>query len=507
MPSHGATVAGGRWRTAGTVRVGDVEFAYLEADGGRAAGAVPPRLPGHRPHVAPPAARAGRRRLPRRRAVHPWLRADRRPRRRPVPDRRAGRRRQRAPRRARRRRRRRRSSVTTGARSAAYGAAVHEPDRWARVVGAGRAAGRRAGHGVRSTNLDQLQRSWYMFLFQHPLADLVVPADDFAFDRPAVGAVVARLRADAADDVAHVRQALAEPATLPAALGYYRATVGNGPRDPRSTSCQAATAADPAAADAVPPRSRRRLRRRRGAPRRARGEARSATTTSRSRSSTAAGTSCTSSGPTSSTTGSWSSSRDGRVRRCPTASSSSSRRSARRAGWSPRCCRARRPRRRHGLHAGRSRRSRRRRRRARRTTSRVSWHHDDRDGADPDARGRRRGDRAHGRLVAGRLAADHRASPTSAPTCRRCARVRLAERRPRPRRRAARAVRGRPAASRGASSWPSCEDDIEAMFARGWTDGLPVVPPTEERVLRDARRARPRPADESWRPCRPTSST
>jgi hypothetical protein len=27
------------------------------------------------------------------------------------------------------------------------------------------------------------------------------------------------------------------------------------------------------------------------------------------------------------------------------------------------------------------------------------------------------------------------------------------------------------------------EDDIEVMFARGWTDGLPVVPPTEERVL------------------------
>ena len=28
------------------------------------------------------------------------------------------------------------------------------------------------------------------------------------------------------------------------------------------------------------------------------------------------------------------------------------------------------------------------------------------------------------------------------------------------------------------------EDDLEAMFTRGWTDGLPVVPPTEERVLR-----------------------
>lgn len=28
------------------------------------------------------------------------------------------------------------------------------------------------------------------------------------------------------------------------------------------------------------------------------------------------------------------------------------------------------------------------------------------------------------------------------------------------------------------------EDDLELMYQRGWTDGLPVVPPTEERVLR-----------------------
>jgi len=27
------------------------------------------------------------------------------------------------------------------------------------------------------------------------------------------------------------------------------------------------------------------------------------------------------------------------------------------------------------------------------------------------------------------------------------------------------------------------EDEIEAMFARGWSDGLPLVPPTEARVL------------------------
>jgi hypothetical protein len=30
----------------------------------------------------------------------------------------------------------------------------------------------------------------------------------------------------------------------------------------------------------------------------------------------------------------------------------------------------------------------------------------------------------------------------------------------------------------------SGEDEIEAMFDRGWSDGLPLVPPTEERVLR-----------------------
>ena len=30
----------------------------------------------------------------------------------------------------------------------------------------------------------------------------------------------------------------------------------------------------------------------------------------------------------------------------------------------------------------------------------------------------------------------------------------------------------------------SAEDEFEAMYARGWTDGLPVIPPTRERVLK-----------------------
>jgi pimeloyl-ACP methyl ester carboxylesterase len=71
---------------------------------------------------------------------------------------------------------------------------------------------------------DQLRRSWYMFFFQHPLAEMAVPADDLAF--------VDRLWADwspgydAAADLPAVKDALRDPANLGAAIGYYRATFG-----------------------------------------------------------------------------------------------------------------------------------------------------------------------------------------------------------------------------------------------------------------------------------------
>ena len=42
---------------------------------------------------------------------------------------------------------------------------------------------------------------------------------------------------------------------------------------------------------------------------------------------------------------------------------------------------------------------------------------------------------------------------------------------------------GSPVVSRTVE-FADAEDEFEAMFARGWTDGLPVVPPTCERVLR-----------------------
>lgn len=72
---------------------------------------------------------------------------------------------------------------------------------------------------------DQLRRSWYMFFFQHPLAEIAVPLDDLAF--------IDRLWADwspgydASGDLPAVKDALRDPANLSAAIGYYRATLSN----------------------------------------------------------------------------------------------------------------------------------------------------------------------------------------------------------------------------------------------------------------------------------------
>jgi pimeloyl-ACP methyl ester carboxylesterase len=82
-----------------------------------------------------------------------------------------------------------------------------------------------------------------MFFFQHGLADVVVPMDDLAF--------IERLWRDwspghePADDLDHVRRALGTPENLAAALGYYRATLGDGPRDPALDAAQSATGAMP----------------------------------------------------------------------------------------------------------------------------------------------------------------------------------------------------------------------------------------------------------------------
>jgi pimeloyl-ACP methyl ester carboxylesterase len=78
-----------------------------------------------------------------------------------------------------------------------------------------------------------------MFFFQHGLSDMVVPAGDFAF----IDMIWADWSPgyDAAEDLAHVKDALRNPANLAAALGYYRATLGDGHVDPGLAELQAAT--------------------------------------------------------------------------------------------------------------------------------------------------------------------------------------------------------------------------------------------------------------------------
>jgi pimeloyl-ACP methyl ester carboxylesterase len=118
--------------------------------------------------------------------------------------------------------------------TAAYVAANHEPERWRRVVTmAVPPAGAVAGGFL---TYAQLKRSWYMFFFQHGLADVVVGMDDLAF----LDGLWADWSPgyDAAEDLAHVKDSLRDPANLAAALGYYRATLGNIGVDPALASVQ-----------------------------------------------------------------------------------------------------------------------------------------------------------------------------------------------------------------------------------------------------------------------------
>lgn len=124
-----------------------------------------------------------------------------------------------------------------------HGAAVLEPNRWRRVVTMAVPPGNALALGF-LTNLNQVQKSWYMFFFLHGLADIVVPANDLEF--------IDRLWSqwspgyDATEDLLFVKAALRDPANLAAALGYYRATLGNGKRDERYEVAQNAAQVVPA---------------------------------------------------------------------------------------------------------------------------------------------------------------------------------------------------------------------------------------------------------------------
>jgi pimeloyl-ACP methyl ester carboxylesterase len=106
----------------------------------------------------------------------------------------------------------------------AYGAAALAPGRWRRLVTLGVPPA--ALDPLLFSDFGQLKRFWYMFMFRDPagLAESVVAADGMSF--------IDQLWRewspgfDAGEHLALVKQALAGPANLAAAIGYYRA---NGP--------------------------------------------------------------------------------------------------------------------------------------------------------------------------------------------------------------------------------------------------------------------------------------
>jgi pimeloyl-ACP methyl ester carboxylesterase len=119
---------------------------------------------------------------------------------------------------------------------AAYGAAAFQPERWRRMVTAAVAPQASIADGF--FRFDQLRRSWYVFFFQTALAEHAVSLNGYAF--------IDRLWADWSPgfdgswDAARVKEAIASPEHLRAAIGYYRAMFAGPPDDPGAAAAQSA---------------------------------------------------------------------------------------------------------------------------------------------------------------------------------------------------------------------------------------------------------------------------
>jgi pimeloyl-ACP methyl ester carboxylesterase len=121
---------------------------------------------------------------------------------------------------------------------AAYVAVGHRPDRFTRLVALS-VPHQGALMARFLTTPAQLKRSWYIFFFQTPLADLIVPGDDFA--------VIDMLWHDwspglipDAGFMRALKDTLGAPGSTAAAIAYYRSMLGTTPGDPSLSDVQAA---------------------------------------------------------------------------------------------------------------------------------------------------------------------------------------------------------------------------------------------------------------------------
>jgi pimeloyl-ACP methyl ester carboxylesterase len=110
----------------------------------------------------------------------------------------------------------------------AYAAVAHQPDRWRRAVTA--AVPPTGSIGMSLFTYAQLQRSWYMFFFLSPMAEIALPLDDYAF----IDGLWADWSPgyDASFDVARVKESIGDPEHIAAAIGYYRAMFDPALADP-----------------------------------------------------------------------------------------------------------------------------------------------------------------------------------------------------------------------------------------------------------------------------------
>lgn len=127
--------------------------------------------------------------------------------------------------------------------TAAYAAALIAPEKVAAVVGVAVPYGPGLAQAM-VVDPAQQRRSWYVFYFQTPLAEMAVPLNDFVF--------IDHLWRDwspgwdyPAHMIASVKKTLAEPGVLEAALGYYRSPFAGMPDDPEAAVIQGRIGSEP----------------------------------------------------------------------------------------------------------------------------------------------------------------------------------------------------------------------------------------------------------------------
>jgi pimeloyl-ACP methyl ester carboxylesterase len=121
---------------------------------------------------------------------------------------------------------------------AAYVAVGHRPERFSKLV-AMAVMHQGALMAKFLSTPEQLKRSWYMFFFQTPFAEMVVPADDFAL----VDMLWRDWSPGHQPDAAFMRalkETLGAPGSTEAAIAYYRSMLGSIPGDPALDAVQGA---------------------------------------------------------------------------------------------------------------------------------------------------------------------------------------------------------------------------------------------------------------------------